>query len=489
MTTLLDLFDEVIADSADVEAFIQPLPDGSTRRITFGAWAAAADGVAAALAAAGVVKGDVVAIQLPSGIDYAIAYGGVIRAGGVATGINPRLGRSEIAHITRRCAPRITVDEDTFADLVAGGAGDPSARRVDLDASDPVAIVWTGGTTGLPKGAWFDHECMRAMTAGAAPLSETGDRRLSPLPFSHVGYMTRMWDELVHRITTVIVPTPWTAEAALRVIGDEAVTVCQGVPTQYRMMLDHPDFDSVDTSSLRLAGIGAARIPPELVTEMQDRLGCPVVVRYASTESCLATGTRLGDPIETICSTVGRPNGGVEMRIVDDDGIPQEPEHVGRIELRSRAMMRGYWNDAERTAKAIDDDGWLRTGDLGSIRSDGNLQLAGRSGEMYIRGGYNVYPIEVENCLGDHPDLAAAAVVGACVDDRIGEIGVAFAVARAHCAPDLGDVRRFAKERLADYKAPDMLVLVDELPLTPIGKIDKKQLQPRADEEARTWTR
>ena len=159
-----------------------------------------------------------------------------------------------------------------------------------MSPTDPVAIVWTGGTTGLPKGAWFDHECLKAMTLGAAPLSAHGDRRLSPLPFAHVGFMTRAWDEWSHRITTVIAPTPWTAASTLDIIGAERVTVCQGVPTQYRLMFDAPSFELTDTSHLRIAGIGAARIPPELVREMRERLGCPVVVRYAST-AVLAFGT------------------------------------------------------------------------------------------------------------------------------------------------------------------------------------------------------
>lgn len=485
MATLLDLFDEVLTTDADREAFVQPVVGGPTRRLTFGDWAAAADGLAQMLIDRGVGPGDVVALRLPSGIEYAIAYQAVIRAGAIATGLNPRLGSTEIAHIDERAAPKLTIEHD----LPKYEAGDPLARRVPIRDTDPVAIVWTGGTTGLPKGAWFDHACMRAMADGAAPLSEPGDRRLSPLPFAHVGYMTRMWDELVHRITTVIVPAPWTAEAALALIADEGVTVCQGVPTQYRLMLDSPAFDDTDVSSLRIAGIGASRIPPELVAEMRERLGCPVVVRYASTESCLATGTRLDDSVDTICTTVGRPNGGVEMRIAGDDDRPVTAGDVGNVQLRSRAVMRGYWRDPERTSAAFTADGWVRTGDLGRLDADGNLRLAGRSTEMYIRGGYNVHPIEVENCLGDHPDIAAAAVLGAQVADRLGEIGVLFAVPAPGREPEIAEIRSFVGSRLAGYKAPDTLVVVDHLPLTSIGKVDKKQLQPIADEEARRWTR
>jgi acyl-CoA synthetase (AMP-forming)/AMP-acid ligase II len=423
--------------------------------------------------------------MLPSGIDFAIAYHAIVRAGAVATGINPRLGATEVAHIHAACAP-VHVFDGSLPDLADD---DPEVRLVATEPTDPVAIVWTGGTTGMPKGAWFDHQCLEAMTWGAAPLSEFGDRRLSPLPFAHVGFMTRAWDELSHRITTVVAPTPWTAAGALELIATEAVTVCQGVPTQYRLMFDAPEFSGTDTSSLRIAGIGAARIPPELVREMRAKLGCPVVVRYASTEACIATGTRLDDSVDVVCTTVGRPNGSVELKVIDDGGEPLAVGEIGTVCLRSRATMRGYWHDPERTAEAIDDGGWLHTGDLGWVGADGNLRLSGRRTEMYIRGGYNVYPIEVENCLGDHPAVAASAVLGVAVDDRLGEIGVLFAVPRAGSQPSLDDLRSFVKERLADYKAPDALVLVPELPLTSLGKVDKKALSWRAQQEAQRWSR
>jgi acyl-CoA synthetase (AMP-forming)/AMP-acid ligase II len=482
-STVLDVHDEVVRVAPEVEAFV----DGE-RRITFEQWGAQADALAGWMAREhGVGKGDIVAIKLPSSIDYAIAYQAALRLGAVASGVNPRLGSTELRHILARTQPKLVVDERLEGTLLEGG--DPRRRRVRAEATDPVAIVWTGGTTGMPKGAWFDHACLQAMTLGAQPLSAVGDRRISPLPFAHVGYMTRMWDELMHVITTLIVPSPWTAAGALRLIGAERATMCQGVPTQYRLMLDHPDLATTDTSHLRIAGTGAARVPPELVLEIREKLGCGVVVRYASTETCLATGTRVGDDITTISTTVGRPNGDVELKIVDEDGEEVAPGVVGTVCTRSRAMFRGYWGEPERTAEAIDPDGWLHTGDLGWLGEDGNLRLAGRTTEMYIRGGYNVYPIEVENCLGTHPAIAANAVVGAHVEDRLGEIGVLFVVPRPGQTPPLADLRTWVKERLADYKAPDVLVLVDELPLTSIGKVDKKALQPRADEEAARWHR
>lgn len=487
--TLLDVLAEVVATDGTREAFVQQVADGSTRRITFAELAARSAALARWLIGdRGVVRGDVVAIQLPSGIDFAVAYYAIIRAGAIATGINPRLGHTEIAHIMSSTKPKYVFD-GAAPDLSISETDDPCARLSDAEPTDPVAIVWTGGTTGLPKGAWFDHRCLETMTMGAAPLSQFGDRRLSPLPFAHVGFMTRAWDELSHRITTIIAPTPWTAAGALALITDEAVTVCQGVPTQYRLMLDAPEFATTDTSHLRLAGIGASRIPPELVREMRDRLGCPVVVRYSSTEASLATGTRLDDAIDVLCTTVGRPNGGVELQVIDGVGNPLATGAVGTVCLRSRATMRGYWNEPAQTAAAIDAAGWLHTGDLGWIGDDGNLRLAGRRTEMYIRGGYNVYPIEVENCLGEHPAVASCALLGVPVADRLGEIGVLFATARGGQQLALSEVRAFVKGRLADYKSPDALVVLPELPLTSLGKVDKRGLYPRAQEEASRWSR
>jgi acyl-CoA synthetase (AMP-forming)/AMP-acid ligase II len=352
---------------------------------------------------------------------------------------------------------------------------DPPSSWPQLDAADPVAIVWTSGTTGVPKGAVFDHANLAAMAPGAGALSADGDRRLSPLPFPHVGYMTRMWDELVHRITTVITPTPWKAAGALRLIEEERVTVGQGVPTQWALMLADPGFEATDVSSLRLASTGAARVPAELVREMRERLGCPVVVRYASTEASLITGTRLGDPDEVVAETVGRPSEGVELRLVGDDGGPVATGEVGLVQCRSGAAMRGYWEDPERTAEVLAPEGWVSTGDLGWLGADGNLRLVGRRTEMYVRGGYNVYPAEVEAVLGEHPAVDRAAVVGLPAP-VLGDVGWAFVVPAAGATVDPDDVKAWCRSRLADYKAPDHVRVVDDLPLTSMLKVDKRAL-------------
>ena len=465
----------------DGEAFV----DGPVR-LTFGAWDRAADGLAAALAGRGVGKGDVVALLLPSSADYATCYAAAMRLGAITTGMNLRLGPAEVASIVERTRPAVAVVDEGVeppagvatvlrrAELAALYELDPPSSRPRLEPSDPVAIVWTSGTTGVPKGAVFDHANLAAMAPGAGALSADGDRRLSPLPFAHVGYMTRMWDELVHRITTVITPTPWKAAGALHLIEQERVTVGQGVPTQWALMLADPALEATDVSSLRLASTGAARVPAELVREMRERLGCPVVVRYASTEASLITGTRLGDPDEVVAETVGRASDGVELRLVGEEG-PVATGTVGLVQCRSGAAMRGYWEEPERTAEVLDQEGWVSTGDLGWLGDDGNLRLVGRRTEMYVRGGYNVYPAEVEAVLGEHPAVDRAAVVGLPAP-VLGDVGWAFVVPAVGATVDADELRAWCRDRLADYKAPDHVRVVDDLPLTSMLKVDKRAL-------------
>ena len=509
-TTLPEVLASAARTNPDVEAYVEPATDTTPRRsVTFASWQQAAEGVAGLLASHGVGPGTVVCLLLPSSIDYMVAYAAVARLGAVTSGINLRLGSAEVTSILERTRPRVTIIDDglavpegptglvvTRSELVDAQAGSGPGGWPDLDPSDPVAVVWTSGTTGLPKGAVFDHGSLGAVATGTDVLSEPGDRRLSPLPFAHVGSMTRIWDEAANVITTVITPTPWSAAGHIKVMEAERITVAQGVPTQWALVLSQPTLASSDLSSLRIAGTGASRVPAELVADMRTALGVPVVVRYTSTEASLGTGTVAGDPDDAVATTVGRPVPGVELVLVDEDGSPTSPGEVGRVRIRSAAVMRGYWGgplvgpgaagvsyDVEATRSVLDADGWLTTGDYGRLDDHGRLMLVGRANEMYIRGGYNVYPAEVEGALGDHPGLAQVAVVGG-PDPVLGEIGVAFVVLEPGAAvagPDLVEaLRDRARSRLADYKAPDRVVVVDVLPLTSMMKVDKRVLAAEA---------
>jgi acyl-CoA synthetase (AMP-forming)/AMP-acid ligase II len=467
--TAVDLLRAAAEEHGARDAYVEP-----ERRLSFAEWDRAADGLAAFLLDNGVQPGDVVALVLPSSIDYAICYQAAMRVRAITSGINPRLGPAEQASILERTTPRVVVREDDVARL-RGEYTRPVARMPTPHADDPVAIVWTSGTTGMPKGAVFDHANLAAVAVGAGAMGAEFDRRIVPVPFAHVGYMTRPWEEISKAITTIVPATPWSAAETLALIESERVTVGQGVPTQWRLAMDHPRFAATDVSSLRIAGTGAASVPPELVREMQERLGCPVVIGYTSTEAAITSGTVPGDSPEVISQTVGRARVNVELEVVDDDGSPCAPGEIGRVRCRSGAVMRGYWRDPERTAEVLDPEGWLTTGDAGFLDDNGYLTLVGRKSEMYIRGGYNVYPAEVERVLFLHPDVADVAVVG--VPDRVlGEIGVAFVVAAPGARPELDALRGFCREVLADYKAPDRLRLVEHLPVTSVGKVDKRAL-------------
>jgi acyl-CoA synthetase (AMP-forming)/AMP-acid ligase II len=436
--------------------------------------------VAGLLASHGVGPGTVVCLLLPSSIDYMVCYSAAVRLGAVTSGVNLRLGTPEVASIVERTRPAVTIVDDgleppagptgtvlTRADCVAAIDGPPPTAWPELHPSDPVAVVWTSGTTGLPKGAVFDHDNLRAVADGTDVLSEAGDRRLSPLPFAHVGSMTRVWDEAANGVTTVITPTPWKAVDAVAILEVERITVAQGVPTQWALVLARPELGSADLTSLRIAGTGASRVPAELVAAVREALGVPVVVRYTSTEASLGTGTVPGDPDDAVATSVGRPVPGVALLVTDDDGAPVPPGDVGRVRLRSAAVMRGYWGGPPTGPRAA------------GVVFD-------RQATDAVLAADNVDPAEVEGALGDYPGVDQVAVVG-LPDPVLGEVGVAFVVPSpgGGLDPDelLAGLRSAARATLADYKAPDRVVVLDRLPLTSMMKVDKRALADQAAQD------
>ena len=464
--TFDQVMDAAAVQLADNEAYVEV---DTGRRLTFGEWRQAADAAAARMASHGVRPGDVVALALPPSIEYAIACAGALRLGAVASGINTRLGPRETAAILGGCEPRLVVD-DAFE---LRGRVDHPPSPDGIGPNDPAVIIWTSGTTGMPKGAWFDHRNLAAAVRTAGVMSEPFDRRISGVPMAHAGYMAKLWEQCAMGITLVLTPTPWSAESMLRVLVEERITVGAGVPTQWAKLVELPRLATVDLTRLRICLAATAPTPPELVLKMRALLGCPAVVRYAMTESPSITGTSPDDPPEVQYRTVGKPQAETGVDLVDARGDVVSPGEVGRVRVKGPCVMRGYWGDAAETCKVLDDQGRLLSTDLGRLDDDGNLVLVGRVSDMYIRGGYNVYPLEVENVLTEHPLIASAAVVGA-QRSVIGEIGVAFVVLEPGAAT-LGtdSLRSWVTERLADYKAPDEVRFVDALPLTPMGKVDR----------------
>jgi acyl-CoA synthetase (AMP-forming)/AMP-acid ligase II len=481
--TLSQLMEATVRQIGDREAYVDV---ASGRRLSFAEWIAAADGVAAELGSMGVGPGDVVAVWLPSSIDFAIACAGAVRAGAVVTGINDRLGPREVAAILERGHPSVVVAPDDQAPPVEcrrltrtalSAAAEAGGPRADPGRSpeDPAVIIWTSGTTGTPRGAWFDHRNLAAAVRTAGAMSAPFDRRIFGMPMAHAGYLSKLWEQLALGMTLVLPPPPWTAEGMLEVLVEEQITVGAGVPTQWSKLLEVPALAAADLEALRLCLVATAPAAPELIERMRRDLRAEVIVRYAMTESPSITGTVPTDPPEVQHRTVGRAQEGVTVDVVDDRGAPLPDGEVGRVRVAGPCVLRGYWNDPEATASVLDEEGRLLSTDLGYLEA-GNLVLVGRASELYIRGGYNVYPLEVEHVLAEHPAVAAAAVVGAA-RDVIGEIGVAFVVpAPGRPAPSLDELRAWVAGRLADYKAPDELRLLGALPLTAMGKVDKRAL-------------
>jgi acyl-CoA synthetase (AMP-forming)/AMP-acid ligase II len=302
-----------------------------------------------------------------------------------------------------------------------------------------------------------------------------GGRGLSNTSFAHVGYMTKLPQTLRSGTTTYLMKR-WTAGDAIELVQRHRITTLGGIPTQMELMLRHESFEKADLSSVALVVLGGAQATSALVRETRKRLGVPVVVRYTCTEAGVGTGTEIDDPPEAAEETVGKARPGVEVSVRDDADRPLAHDEVGHVCLSSAAVMSGYYRNEEATAAAFTADGAVRTGDMGFFDESGRLHLTGRSSEMFVRGGYNVFPAEVEDALCDHPLIAHVAVAPR-PDPVMGEIGVAVVVARrGEEPPTLESLRDHAHGRLASYKLPEGLMIVTELPRTAMDKVDRRAL-------------
>jgi acyl-CoA synthetase (AMP-forming)/AMP-acid ligase II len=431
------------------------------RAVTFAELHALSDGVAAGL---GLREGAVAALALPSGIDYVVAYLALAKLGAISAGINPRLSAAERAGVLERLQPDVVVDR------IDHGRGTPAPLAPDPDRI--ATIVFTSGTSGEPKGAVFTNRQLAAITridAGGLDVWGTGGPVLGGTQFCHIGFMTKLqW--YLRLGCTVLVQERWRASVAIDLIERHRLRSVGGVAAQIALLLREPDFDERDLSSVETIVVGGGPSPPALVNEARERFGAAYSIRYSSTESGgVGTATAFDAPDSEALHTVGRPRPRVEIRIGED----------GEILLRSPAAMVGYWRDPERTAATIDADGWLHTSDLGEIDDAGCLRIVGRTNDMYIRGGYNVHPLEVEAVLGEHPGVAAAAIA-ARPNEVMGETGVAFVVPADPAAPPtLDELRTFAGARLASYKLPEEIRIVDALPITSMEKLDRAALRRR----------
>lgn len=424
----------------------------------------------------GVAEGDVVALRLASGLGYLTAYAALAKLGAAAAGINPKLAGPEQDRLVDRLAARLVLTADLATDL-AEGDDDRDARDAPHLPPDPervAAVVLTSGTTGTPKAAVFRERHLGAVTTldvGGLDLDPANRRPAAPpaaqlasTQFAHVGFMTKLPWYLGLGLTTHVLDR-WRADDVLEVVARERIATIGAVAPQVALLVRSPLVERLDLNCVRTLVVGGAASPPALVRDALDRFDATYSIRYSSTESGgvgLVADLRRDD-LDAL-GTIGHPRPGVEVRLVD-----------GELCLRSPAVFDGYLGDPAATSTTLR-DGWLHTGDLAEYDDDGRVRLVGRRSDMYIRGGYNVHPAEVEAVLGTHPAVAEVAVAPRA-DPVMGEVGVAVVVARAgRAAPTLDELRRFAGDRLARWKLPEAVVVVDALPLTPMTKLDRAAL-------------
>ena len=347
-------------------------------------------------------------------------------------------------------------------------------------------MLFTSGTTGRPKGAMLTHAAsIRAFRVWCDIVGlETGDRYVVVSPFFHTfGLLAGIVAPLLRGAT--ILPQPvFDVHTVLRQVADERVTVLPGAPAVFQAILNDPDLATFDLSTLRLAVTGAASIPTQLVVDMRERLGFDTVVTgYGLTETHgVSTMCRHDDAPEVIAKTVGRPLPGVEVRVVDPEGRTLSAGEQGEVVIRGYNLMKGYYDDPDATAEAIDADGWLHTGDVAFLDDGGNLVITDRIKDMFIVGGFNAYPAEIENMMSAHPSIASVAVVGV-PDERLGEVGMAFVVPTTGADVDAEALIAWCREQMANYKVPRYIEVVDALPLNASNKVMKFELAARGRDQ------
>jgi len=489
-------------------------------RLSFAALADAALATARAFLAAGIGPGDRVAIWAPNRAEWIVAAIGLQSAGGVLVTLNTRLKGSEAAYVLRKSGARVllTMSEflgvhyveslrgETLPDLerivvfqgdaagatpwprflAEGGSipeADARAAAAAVSPDDLSDLIFTSGTTGQPKGVMTSHgQNLRAFAAWSEVVGlRGGDRYLIVNPFFHSFGYKAGWLAALMRGATSIPHAVFDVPALLERIGRDRVSVLPGPPTLYQSILAHPERARYDLSCLRLAVTGAAAIPVELIRRMRSELGFETIITgYGLTEACgIVSMCRYDDDPETIATTSGRAIPGIEVRCVGEDGAEVPRGEPGEVVVRGYNVMRGYFDDAAETAKTIDADGWLHTGDVAVMDERGYLRITDRIKDMFIVGGFNCYPAEIESQLFGSGQFAQVAVIGV-PDERMGEVGMAFVVPAPGAEVTEESVIAWCREHMANYKVPRAVEVVGELPTNAAGKVTKFVLRERA---------
>ncbi len=468
--------------------------------LTYAQLREAAGRMSTLLAAHGVEPGDRVGIMLPNVPAFPIAFYGALAAGAVVVPMNPLLKSREVGYYLSDSGAKVVLAWHTAAAEAAKGAADAGAQTISVDTADmagllgesapakgrsgrqdydDAVILYTSGTTGTPKGAELTHAGLvrnAELTARTLLKNSPDDVLMGCLPLFHVFGLTCGLNATVAAAGTLTLLPRFDAAKALEIIQRDAVTIFEGVPTMYAAMLHHPDADPAQAATLRVCVSGGASLPVEILRGFEAKFGCVILEGYGLSETSPVASFNHPDRVRKPGS-IGTPIEGVQMRLIDDEGHTVPEGEIGEIAIRGHNVMKGYWGKPEATAEAITDDGWFRTGDMARVDEDGYYYIVDRKKDLIIRGGYNVYPREIEEVLHEHPAVAEVAVIGLPHADLGEEVAAAVALKPGAVAtPE--ELRAFARDRVAAYKYPRRVWLVAALPKGPTGKILRREVQP-----------
>jgi long-chain acyl-CoA synthetase len=498
MTNLGTLLEQAAADQPE-----RPAVRMDDLVLTYAQLHEAAGRMSTLLARAGLEPGDRVGIMLPNVPAFPIAFYGALAAGAVVVPMNPLLKSREVGYYLSDSGAKIVLAWHPAAGEAAKGAADAGAQAVtvatpdlaDLLADhdparewssrgddDDAVILYTSGTTGKPKGAELTHANLvrnADLTARTLLRNTPDDVMMGCLPLFHVFGLTCGLNATVAAGGTLTLLPRFDPAKALEIIHRDAVTIFEGVPTMYAAILHHPGADPAMAATLRVCVSGGAAMPVEILRGFEEKFGCMILEGYGLSETSPVASFNHPDQVRKPGS-IGTPVEGVQMRLVDEAGQTVPEGEIGEIAIRGHNVMKGYWDKPEATAEAMTGEGWFRTGDLAKVDADGYYYIVDRKKDLIIRGGYNVYPREIEEVLHEHPAVAEVAVIGIPHAELGEEVAAAVALKPgASATPD--ELRSFVKDRVAAYKYPRQVWLVDALPKGPTGKILRREVQPPED--------
>jgi fatty-acyl-CoA synthase len=493
------------------------------RQITWGELKHLVDRLTLAFMDLGIRQGDMIVILFPNRPEFILTLLAAAKLGAVSVPVSERLRRKEIEYILRQTEVKAVASvseirgfsfSDLFQELrqiiptlkhvmVSGARRHPGelifeevvapkeeesgpgnyykevyVKQFPVEADDLLEIIFTSGTTGTPKGVMHSHNtrCRSALGTATSIGLRPEDIWLIMVPLSHTTALVNAFYSSVIKGSCQVLLETWNVEEAMQEIARHRVTLPIGVPTMPIMMLQSPDFDQYDFTSLRAMVLAGAPLPIEVARQVIQKMGCYVTSAYGMTETAMSNITRLDDPVEVVCETVGRPQPGMEHKVVDEKRRIVPLGVKGEACARGQNVCLGYFQDPERTAQTIDGQGWIYSGDLATMDESGNLRIVGRIKDMIVRGGENISPTEIEDILYTFPKVAQVSVV-AIPDERLGEKTCACIIPKPGGSITQEELKAFFKDRVAHFKIPDRVELMAEFPMTPSGKIRKNVLR------------